>query len=256
VANVTELEALFLQPSTAGVIPSLIKDNSTYQPTEYDPSTYFATLPGVGLPAPDSGTSHMVTADETGLVVSLTTTVNLYWGSQIMVPETGSNRPFEPVLMKVVLNDEMNDFSSPGTSNAFGYVASAVNYPQPEKRPLSSMCPTIVELPNGTFYFATGAAGGSRIITSTVQNLWHVLDQDMDALSALAEPRLHAQIIPQTTAFEYAYDNSTVAYLQMLGHNVSWVAPGLSIAQAVMEKGGVFQATTDPRRIDSGGAVV
>ena len=49
---------------------------------------------------------------------------------------------------------EMNDFSSPGTSNAFGYVASVVNYPQPSKRPLSSMYPTIVEFENGTFYFA------------------------------------------------------------------------------------------------------
>lgn len=155
-----------------------------------------------------------------------------------------------------MLNDELNDFSSPGTSNAFGYVASPGNYPQPGKRPQSSISPTIVEFPNGTFYFGTGAAGGSRIITSTIQNLWHVLDQDMDALSALAEPRLHDQIIPETTTFEYAYDNSTVAFLQSVGHNVSWVAPGLSIAQAVMEKGGVFQAATDPRRIDSAGTVV
>jgi gamma-glutamyltranspeptidase/glutathione hydrolase len=150
----------------------------------------------------------------------------------------------------------MNDFSSPGSVKTFGYVASPGNYPEPGKRPQSSISPTIVEFPNGTFFFAVGAAGGSRIITSTVQNLWHVLDQGMDAFSALAEPRLHDQIIPQTTTFEYAYDNSTVAYLKGLGHNISYVAPGLSIAQAVMERGGVFEAATDPRRVDSGGAVV
>ena len=150
----------------------------------------------------------------------------------------------------------MNDFSTPGTTNAFGYVASAGNYPQPGKRPQSSISPTIVEFANGTFFFATGAAGGSRIITSTVQNLWHVLDQGMDAYSAIAEPRLHDQDIPQTTTFEYAYNNETVAYLASLGHNISYVAPGLSIAQGVMENAGVFQAATDPRRIDSGGAVV
>jgi gamma-glutamyltranspeptidase / glutathione hydrolase len=150
----------------------------------------------------------------------------------------------------------MNDFSSPGTSNAFGYVANPGNYPEPGKRPQSSISPTIVDFANGTFFFATGAAGGSRIITSTVQNLWHVLDQGMDALPALAEPRLHDQIIPETTTFEYAYDNCTVAYLKAVGHNISHVAPGVSIAQAVMQKGGIFQAATDPRRIDSGGVIV
>lgn len=88
--NVTLLEALFLEPSTGEVIRSLIKDNSTYQPAEYDPGTYLNILDDHGLTVQDSGTSHMVTADENGLVVSLTTTVNLYWGAQIMVPETGS----------------------------------------------------------------------------------------------------------------------------------------------------------------------
>ncbi len=159
--------------------------------------------------------------------------------------------------MIVVLNNEMNDFSSPGSSNAFGYVANPLNYPQPGKRPQSSISPVIVDTPSGTFFFAVGAAGGSRITTSTIQNLWHVLDQGMDDYDALAEPRLHDQIIPQTTTFEYAYDNSTVAYLKGIGHNVSWVAPGLSIAQAVLEGTlGVFQAATDPRRIDSGGSIV
>ena len=150
----------------------------------------------------------------------------------------------------------MNDFSTPGTSNAFGYVASPGNYPAPGKRPQSSISPTIVDFANGTFFFATGAAGGSRIITATVQNLWHVLDQGFDALPAIAEPRLHDQIIPETTSFEYAYPNCTVEYLRQVGHNISYVARGQSIAQAVMEKGGVFQAATDPRRIDSRGVVV
>jgi gamma-glutamyltranspeptidase/glutathione hydrolase len=90
VLNVTELEHLFLEPTTGDVIRRLIHDNSTYQPTEYNPSTYLSIIDENASGVQDSGTSHMVTADESGLVVSLTTTVNLYWGSQIMVPETGS----------------------------------------------------------------------------------------------------------------------------------------------------------------------
>jgi gamma-glutamyltranspeptidase / glutathione hydrolase len=101
-----------------------------------------------------------------------------------------------------------------------------------------------------------GAAGGSRIITSTIQNLWHALDQFMDAFSTLAEPRLQDQTIPQTTTFEYAYDNCSVEYLKGVRHNVSYLAPGLSIAQAVMERRGIFQAATDPRRVDIEGAIV
>jgi hypothetical protein len=66
--------------------------------------------------------------------------------------------------------------------------------------------------------------------------LFHVLNQSMGPLSAIAEPRLHG---PQTTTFECAY-NGTVAYLASLGHDIAYVAPGLSIAQGGMEKGGVF----------------
>ena len=112
------------------------------------------------------GTSQVVTADESGMAASLTTTVNLLFGSQLMVPETG-----------VIMNDEMNDFSIPGSSNAFGYIPSPANYIRPGKRPLSSISPTIVESADGRLYFVVGSAGGSRIITATIQNVHHVLDQ-------------------------------------------------------------------------------
>jgi gamma-glutamyltranspeptidase/glutathione hydrolase len=96
------------------------------------------------------------------MAITLASTVNLLFGSRLMVPETG-----------VILNDEMNDFSVPGTSNAFGYVPSPANFVRPGKRPLSSISPVIVEhLDNSSLYFVVGAAGGSRIITATVQSLW------------------------------------------------------------------------------------
>lgn len=118
------------------------------------------------------------------MAISLTTTVNLLFGSQIVVPETG-----------VIMNNEMNDFSIPNQSNAFGYEPSPANFVEPGKRPLSSISPTIVEfLKNGTLYFVIGSAGGSRIITATIQNLWHVLDQNATVLESLAEPRLHDQV--------------------------------------------------------------
>ena len=118
------------------------------------------------------------------MAISLTTTINLLFGSQLVVPETG-----------VIMNNEMNDFSIPGQSNAFGYAPSPANFVKPGKRPLSSISPTIAEYgSNGTLYYVIGSAGGSRIITATVQNLWHVLDQNETVKESLAEPRLHDQV--------------------------------------------------------------
>jgi len=79
------------------------------------------------------------------------------------------------------MNNEMDDFSTPGRSNFFGYLDTPNNYIRPFKRPLSSISPVIVETPDGHVYFIVGAAGGSRIITATVQNVWHVLEKGLDA---------------------------------------------------------------------------
>lgn len=107
-----------------------------------------------------------------------------------------------------------NDFSIPGQSNVFGYAPTPNNYVEPGKRPLSSISPTLVETADGHFFAAFGSAGGSRIITATIQNMWHVIDQGANCSHALAEPRLHDQLIPNQVSFEYAYNNETVAFMK------------------------------------------
>ena len=89
----------------------------------------------------------------------------------------------------------------------------------------------------------TGAAGGSRIITATIQSLVHVLDQNLTAPQALAQPRLHDQLIPNQVSFEYAFNNETVAFMKSRGHNVTFVAPGQSSAQSIRRlPNGTFEA--------------
>lgn len=82
----------------------------------------------------------------------------------------------------IILNNEMDDFGTPGQLNAFGFAAQPINYPAPGKRPLSSISSSIVEDPQtGAFVMATGSAGGSQIITATIQELYHHLDQGLNA---------------------------------------------------------------------------
>lgn len=239
VAGLDEYQQEMLNETTAESVRSKISDFHTLNVSAYDPT---------GLESLEThGTSHIVTADASGMAISLTTTVNLLFGSQLVVPQTG-----------VIMNNEMNDFSIPGQSNAFGYEPSPANFIEPGKRPLSSISPTIVEfIQNGTLYFVIGSAGGSRIITATIQNLWHVLDQNETVKESLAEPRLHDQLVPNVVSFEYAYNNETTAFMKSLGHNVTWVAPGASTAQGLRRlPNGTFEAAGEPRQHNSAGFAV
>ncbi|KAF2710454.1 gamma-glutamyltranspeptidase 1 precursor [Pleomassaria siparia CBS 279.74] len=239
--GIDEYQEQMISEETAREIRAKISDNSTFGVSYYDPK---------GLESLETpGTSHIVAADHTGLAITLTTTVNLLFGSKLVVPETG-----------VIMNDEMNDFSIPNVTNAFGYIPSPANFIRPGKRPLSSISPVIVEHLNSTllnsFYVAIGAAGGSRIITATIQNLIHILDGGMDVATALAQPRIHDQLVPAQVSFEYTFDNSTAAFLKELGANVTWVASG-STAQGLRRlSNGTFEAAGEPRQKNSGGFAV
>ncbi|RYP13767.1 hypothetical protein DL765_006716 [Monosporascus sp. GIB2] len=238
VDGLAEYQTTMLSDKVAAEVRSKISDYRTQNVSYYNPD---------GIESLDTpGTSHIVAADRGGMAVTLTTTVNLLFGSKVMIPETG-----------VIMNNEMNDFSIPGSSNAFGYIPSPANFVRPGKRPLSSISPAIVETPDGKLYYAIGSAGGSRIITATLQNIHYVIDRGMTATEALAEPRLHDQLSPNQVTLEWAYDNGTAAYLSSLGHNVTWTKPGSSTAQGLrLLPNGTFEAAGEPRQKNSGGFAV
>jgi gamma-glutamyltranspeptidase / glutathione hydrolase len=227
-------QASLLDDNSAKAIRARIRDDTTLPVEDYDPSAAYTTE--------SFGTSHVVTADSSGMAVTLTSTVNLLFGALVVDPRTG-----------VVANNEMNDFSIPGVRNAFGFEPSSANFIRPGKRPLSSVTPVIVERPDGTLYVSVGAAGGSRIISSTAQVVWRLLEHNATMGEALLQPRIHDQLMPNEARFEYAFDNDTVASMRERGHNVTWVREGLSAVQGIrILDGGLFEAASEPRQKNSG----
>ena len=136
-------------------------------------------------------TTHYSVVDQWGNAVSVTTTINLSYGNGHVVEGAG-----------FFLNNEMDDFSSkPGVPNAFGLVGNEANAIQPEKRPLSSMTPTIV-LKDGNPFIVIGSPGGSTIITTTMQSILNIIDHNMDIKEAVTAARFHSQWLPDLIQIE------------------------------------------------------
>ena len=231
--DMAKLEAGMLNRTFAANTKARISDKHTLNVSDYDPEGFESHE--------DHGTSHVATADASGMAVSLTTTINLFFGSGVMVPETG-----------VIINDEMNDFSLPNISNVFGYFPSPANYIKPGKRSMSSIAPIIIDSANGTLFAVMGASGGSRIITTVLQNALNVLERGMTVHEAVQQPRLHDQLLPNRVMFEWSFDNETVDSMKRRGHNVTW-GPAGSSAQAISIVNGRFEAAGEPRQHDSAG---
>lgn len=154
-------------------------------------------------------TTHLSVMDQWGNTVSLTTTLNLNFGSGWMATGTG-----------VLLNNEMDDFTSkPGVANAFGLTGSQANRIEAGKRPLSSMTP-VIAFQNGEPWFATGSPGGSRIITIVLQVMLNIVDHGMNIAAAGAAPRMHHQWLPDKIDLETGFSPDTIRILQLSGHKV------------------------------------
>lgn len=102
----------------------------------------------------------------------------------------------------------------------------------------------------------TGAAGGSRIITSTLQSVWHVLDRGLSPAEALKEPRSHDQLVPPVVVFEHGYDTGVVESMNRKGHNIT-IGPAMTAVQVLRRlENGTFEAAAEPRQEGSGGFAV
>jgi gamma-glutamyltranspeptidase/glutathione hydrolase len=194
--------------------------------------------PGHPLPYESDQTTHYSVADSHGNVVATTYTLNLLFGSGIVAAGTG-----------IMLNNEMDDFSAKaGVPNAFGLIGGAANAVAANKRPLSSMSPTIV-LKDGKPFLATGSPGGSRIITTTLQVILNVIDHDMNVAEATLTPRIHHQWEPDVLRIEKGISLDTQNLLRKMGHQIT-VARPMGRTQTIQLTADGFEGYSDPRNPD------
>ena len=140
----------------------------------------------------------------------------------------------------------LDDFAAAhGAPNAFGLVGFDANAPGPNKRPLSSMTPTIV-LKNGKPFLVTGSPGGSRIITVVLQVLLNAIDHGMPIAAAVQTPRIHHQWLPDEVMVEAGIAPAAVTALEARGHRVT-VRPPLSSANSIMVTPDGFVGAADTR---------
>lgn len=204
------------------------------------PESLIAGAPLVDLESHE--TTHFSIVDTEGSAVAATLTINLSFGSGRMARGTG-----------VLLNNEMDDFvAAPGSPNAFGLIGGEANAIAPGKRPLSSMTPTIV-LRDGRVFMVAGAPGGSKIITTTLQNIVNVVDHGMDALQAVSAARVHHQWYPRKLYYEtYGLSPDTLAELRRRGQVVQERSP-MGNAQIIVRdrEHALWTGASDPRGMGS-----
>jgi gamma-glutamyltranspeptidase/glutathione hydrolase len=155
-------------------------------------------------------TTHYSVVDDDGTAVANTYTLNNGYGSGVTVEGAG-----------FLLNDEMDDFAAkPGTPNLYGLVQGEANAIAPNKRPLSSMTPTVV-LQSGKLRLVLGSPGGGTIINTVLQVLLNNLIFKMDILQAVSFPRFHHQWMPDRLILErVGFSADTIQKLRDAGYQV------------------------------------
>ncbi|MFG3847041.1 gamma-glutamyltransferase [Escherichia coli] len=180
--------------------------------------------PGKLAPYESNQTTHYSVVDKDGNAVAVTYTLNTTFGTGIVAGESG-----------ILLNNQMDDFSA----NAVG----------PNKRPLSSMSPTIV-VKDGKTWLVTGSPGGSRIITTVLQMVVNSIDYGMNVAEATNAPRFHHQWLPDELRVEKGFSPDTLKLLEAKGQKVALKEAMGSTQSIMVGPDGELYGASDPRSVD------
>ena len=195
--------------------------------------------PGKLAPYESNQTTHYSVVDKDGNAVAVTYTLNTTFGTGIVAGESG-----------ILLNNQMDDFSAkPGVPNVYGLVGGDANAVGPNKRPLSSMSPTIV-VKDGKTWLVTGSPGGSRIITTVLQMVVNSIDYGMNVAEATNAPRFHHQWLPDELRVEKGFSPDTLKLLEAKGQKVALKEAMGSTQSIMVGPDGELYGASDPRSVD------
>uniref|UniRef100_A0A2H8TL05 Gamma-glutamyltranspeptidase 1 n=1 Tax=Melanaphis sacchari TaxID=742174 RepID=A0A2H8TL05_9HEMI len=194
-----------LEKVTSDTYINSIQKNMSDQCTSTDPKFYGAHFSWLE----DHGTENIAVLDSSGNAVAITSTINTAFGSGFVSESTG-----------IIFNNEMNDFSTPDLSNDYGFPVSLSNLVQPYKRPMSSMCPTIITDSKGDVILVIGGTGGLKIPLATAYVSALLLWYNKTLKEAIEEPRLYHQLIPMQVDYEYGVLKPVVEKLKHVGHKM------------------------------------
>ena len=186
-------------------------------------------------------TTHFSVVDKDGNMVSLTYTLEFGYGSAIVVEGGG-----------YLLNNELGDFNAiPGLTDERGNIGTTPNLVAPQKRPLSSMTPTIVAQ-DGEPVFATGSPGGKTIINTTMQTILNIIDHGFNIAEAIEAGRIHHQWLPDVTRVESdSISTDTIRLYEAKGHRVQErSSQGAAMGVYHNRDEGLFEGASDSRRGD------
>ena len=187
-------------------------------------------------------TTHFSVVDNEGNMVSMTYTLEYGYGSAIVVEGGG-----------YLLNNELGDFNAiPGRTDEQGTIGTAPNLVRPQKRPLSSMTPSIVAQ-HGRPVFAVGSPGGRTIINTTLQVILNIIDHDFNIAQAIEAGRIHHQWLPDLTRIEaFGFSPDTLRLYRDKGHDVSYQgSQGAAMGVYFDQVTGYFLGASDSRRGDA-----
>ena len=190
-------------------------------------------------------TTHFSVVDADGNAVSNTYTLNTGFGSGVVIAGTG-----------VLMNNEMDDFSTqPGKPNVFGLIQSGKNEVAPNKRPLSSMTPTIL-LKDGKVVAVLGSPGGPTIINTVFQTILNLVDHGMSPQQAVSATRFHHQWMPDQISWEpFGLSADVRSAMEARGHKFALMGRIIGSCHVVaVDATGRRRVGVDPRVSSAGSA--
>ncbi|XP_057321859.1 scoloptoxin SSD14-like isoform X2 [Microplitis mediator] len=228
--DLTELTKNLTSRDYARAIKARINDSRTWN----DAAHYEG---GTGL-LEDHGTAQISVLSPSGDAVSITSTLNTFFGSGLVSERTG-----------ILLNSGMDDFSIPSVVNYFGLPGNnKQNAIEAGKRPLSSMVPSVLVDHNGDIRMVIGSCGGTKITTSAAFVMARTLWMNNTIKEAIDAPRIHHQLFPMTAGYQFGVLKSVIDGLKKLGHETARYRGRGSVVCAIEQINGTIYGNADYRR--------